>query len=333
MEQPPLQYVRTPDGFDIAYSVGGEGPPLVIVPSVLAQVSGSWRRFPDWFETLSSRFTVVQYDSRGQGLSRRGLPAALTRQDLMRDLVTVVDHLQLPRFVLYASGGFGHVALDYAMAHPERLTGLVLHTVCIANAAWGPTLWNDLAKENWDYFLESLIPAGLPPEEHALRLQGLHDTATFEDYRALTDLLMASSVAPILDAVCTPVLVLHPRDSVMLPVRESVSLAAAVPGATFVLLSGQGYWPEAAEGVSAIERFLSGLKHPSQAKPDTTALLSTREAEVLELISRGLSNQQIADELVISVRTVERHINHIYEKLGVHSKAQATAYALRNSLA
>jgi DNA-binding NarL/FixJ family response regulator len=54
---------------------------------------------------------------------------------------------------------------------------------------------------------------------------------------------------------------------------------------------------------------------------------------VLRAISRGLSNQQIADELVISVRTVERHINHIYEKLGVHSKAQATAYALRKSLA
>jgi DNA-binding NarL/FixJ family response regulator len=60
--------------------------------------------------------------------------------------------------------------------------------------------------------------------------------------------------------------------------------------------------------------------------------LSAREAEVLRLIARGLSNQQIADELVISVRTVERHINHIYAKLGVHNKAQATAYALSRSL-
>jgi DNA-binding CsgD family transcriptional regulator len=329
MEQPPLQYVQTRDGFDIAYSVGGNGPPLVIMPAVLAQITGSWRRFPDWFEELSSRFTVVQYDSRGQGLSRRGVPAALTRQDLMRDLETVVDHLQLPRFLLYASGGFGHVALDYAVAHPERLTGLVLHTVCVANAAWGPTLWNDLANENWDYFLESLVPSGLPPEEHASRWQVLRDTATFEDYKAITDLLMASSVAPLLDSVRTSVLVLHPRDSVMLPVRESQSLAAAIPGASFVLLSGQGYWPDAVEGVGAIERFLGGRAQPPRAGPDLKAQLSAREAEVLRLIARGLSNQQIADELVISVRTVERHINHIYEKIGVHSKAQATAYALK----
>jgi DNA-binding CsgD family transcriptional regulator len=157
----------------------------------------------------------------------------------------------------------------------------------------------------------------------------LRDTATFEDYKAITDLLMASSVAPLLDSVRTPVLVLHPRDSVMLPVRESQSLAAAIPGASFVLLSGQGYWPDAVEGVGAIERFLGGRAQPPRAGPDLKAQLSAREAEVLRLIARGLSNQQIADELVISVRTVERHINHIYEKLGVHSKAQATAYALK----
>ena len=57
--------------------------------------------------------------------------------------------------------------------------------------------------------------------------------------------------------------------------------------------------------------------------------LSAREKEVLGLIARGFSNQQIADELVISVRTVERHINHVYAKIGVHSKAQATAFAMR----
>ena len=53
---------------------------------------------------------------------------------------------------------------------------------------------------------------------------------------------------------------------------------------------------------------------------------------MLRLIARG-SNQKIADELVLSVRTVERHITNLYAKSGARGKADATAYALRNGLA
>ncbi len=63
--------------------------------------------------------------------------------------------------------------------------------------------------------------------------------------------------------------------------------------------------------------------------------LSPREVGVLELIAAGSSNQEIAEELFLSVRTVERHISTIYEKIGVHGKAAraaATAYALNNGL-
>ena len=55
--------------------------------------------------------------------------------------------------------------------------------------------------------------------------------------------------------------------------------------------------------------------------------LSTRELEVMSLIAAGLSNQEIADELVISIGTVKRHINNIYTKLGVHSRTQAISKA------
>jgi LuxR family maltose regulon positive regulatory protein len=55
--------------------------------------------------------------------------------------------------------------------------------------------------------------------------------------------------------------------------------------------------------------------------------LSDRELEVLRLIAAGLSNREIAEELVIAVGTVKRHINHIYGKLGVHSRTQAVARA------
>ena len=58
--------------------------------------------------------------------------------------------------------------------------------------------------------------------------------------------------------------------------------------------------------------------------------LSAREAEVLRLVARGLSNRQIAAELVLSERTVINHVSHIFEKLDVSNRAGATAFAARH---
>jgi DNA-binding NarL/FixJ family response regulator len=55
--------------------------------------------------------------------------------------------------------------------------------------------------------------------------------------------------------------------------------------------------------------------------------LTPREAEVLVLVARGLSNRQIANMLVISEKTAGVHVSHIYAKLDVHSRAAATAAA------
>jgi LuxR family maltose regulon positive regulatory protein len=53
--------------------------------------------------------------------------------------------------------------------------------------------------------------------------------------------------------------------------------------------------------------------------------LSDRESEVLDLLVSGLSNQEIAQRLFVSVNTVKTHISHVYGKLGVNSRAQAIA--------
>jgi DNA-binding NarL/FixJ family response regulator len=60
--------------------------------------------------------------------------------------------------------------------------------------------------------------------------------------------------------------------------------------------------------------------------------LTKREREVLRLLARGLAQGEIARELVISEKTVATHIQHILEKLGVHSRAQAVALAHRSGL-
>ena len=70
-------------------------------------------------------------------------------------------------------------------------------------------------------------------------------------------------------------------------------------------------------------------KAVEQALPDP---LSERELEVLRLIAAGLSNDEIAQQLIVGMSTVKTHINHIYSKLGVTSRTQAIVRAAELNL-
>jgi DNA-binding NarL/FixJ family response regulator len=69
---------------------------------------------------------------------------------------------------------------------------------------------------------------------------------------------------------------------------------------------------------------------PARDRPDE---LTPREVEVLRLIAAGLSNQEIADKLVLSNATVKTHINRIFYKTGARDRAQAVRYAYQHGLA
>jgi DNA-binding CsgD family transcriptional regulator len=78
----------------------------------------------------------------------------------------------------------------------------------------------------------------------------------------------------------------------------------------------------------------SAMGQPSSpSAPEHTAVLTSREVEVLRLVATGMTSAQIAAELFLSTRTVEAHLTSIYHKLGVTSRAGATRYALEHSLA
>ena len=75
---------------------------------------------------------------------------------------------------------------------------------------------------------------------------------------------------------------------------------------------------------------MKGLPRPAMAK--VSGRLSGRELEVLLLVAEGKTNRAIAAELVISEKTAARHVSNIFTKLGLSSRAAATAYAYQHEL-
>jgi DNA-binding NarL/FixJ family response regulator len=80
-----------------------------------------------------------------------------------------------------------------------------------------------------------------------------------------------------------------------------------------------------AADVRRTAELLAGSAHPS-------AGVTPREVEVLRLVAAGKTNRSIATELSISEHTVARHLNNIFAKLGVSSRAAATAFAFTHDL-
>ncbi len=119
--------------------------------------------------------------------------------------------------------------------------------------------------------------------------------------------------------------------------REGVGLACEVLGdldgaglelgaalETFLRLGAR---PDADRAKREHERVGTGAHRARSA-----SLLTEREHQVLRLVAKGDSNKAIAAALVISERTVERHLSNIFDKFGVNSRAAATAYAFEHDL-
>jgi DNA-binding CsgD family transcriptional regulator/tetratricopeptide (TPR) repeat protein len=110
-----------------------------------------------------------------------------------------------------------------------------------------------------------------------------------------------------------------------IPLDEAVALAHAIGQA-----AEYAFW-DTAHPSPVTPREHDQLQ-PSASTAGNPDGLTARELEVLRLVAAGHSNREIADVLVLSLRTIERHINNLYAKIGARGKADATAYAFRHGL-
>ena len=348
MDTPPVQYVTTSDGASLAYAITGKGPTLVHLPILWSHFSLQWRTGIRrlGFETLAERFQLVLYDGRGQGLSTRGLEGDLPLDSLDADLEAVVQLLKSSRFLLYTRSLHGLVAIRYAVRHPERVAGIVLWNYIDTSVAAFAESFRSMAEADWETHLASNVlsfhaATGFPASESPLVKQVLREAIGKEELLAITGALRSTTAESLLGELRVPVLVLASRESARHE-RAARWLAARIPNAQLQLFDGPAGGMIGEEGavppaVQAMEQFAAGLDYGRADSDEKAAIgdfgLSSREIEVLRLVGHGLSNQQIADELVISINTVRRHVSNIFDKTGVANRAQAVAYARDHGIA
>lgn len=109
---------------------------------------------------------------------------------------------------------------------------------------------------------------------------------------------------------------------------EALTLEQAATEA-LVLADEVAALPNEALGL-LVRRSLDSPRTRRAAHPDG---LTAREVEILALAAGGHSNRAIAETLVLSIRTVERHLDHVYAKTGVHGRQQLRAYAQNHGIA
>jgi pimeloyl-ACP methyl ester carboxylesterase/DNA-binding CsgD family transcriptional regulator len=304
-----------------------------------------WRH---WVRELSRGHTLVRYDERGCGLSDREFEGTPTLETFVGDLATVVEAAGLERFALIGLSGGGPTAIAYAVEHPEAVTRLVLYGAYVrgrhkrgADEAEKSRLMIDLTRAGWggavpafrQVFSATYIPsAGEEQKRWYDELQQASSTGEMAArlWASRTDIDVSEQAR----RVAQPALVLHARHDRAVPYDEGRSLASLLPDACFVTLESDNHILQEDEPawqtfVSQVRAFLGGDERAPVAGDIDT--LSERECEVLQLVAAGLSNEQIADRLFLSARTVERHLSNVYAKLRLSGKSARAAAAARYS--
>jgi pimeloyl-ACP methyl ester carboxylesterase/DNA-binding CsgD family transcriptional regulator len=356
--EPRIRYATSSDGVSIAFWTLGDGKPLVCL------AGGPWCHVESWYvpecrrwyERLAQERMLVWHDLRGTGWSEREV-SDYSLEALVADVEAVVDRLGLDEFGVLASVDAGPVGVAYAARHPERVSRLVLW------CSWARTsdlvsprmeAWFGLMDQDWDLTTDTCVQIALGwsvGEAGRDAAQHLRESVAPEAMRAALTAVGTFDVAELLPGIKAPTLVLHRRDIPWLQVDIARSLASRIPDSRLMVLEGEAtapYLGDSEAAASAIKKFLDETEgkrtvrgeagvseaeqegaRPTRSYPDG---LTAREVEVLRRLTAGKTNGEIAEELYVSVRTVERHVANIYTKIGSRGRANATAYALTRGL-
>lgn len=315
----------------VAYSTVGHGRPLIVCETgFVTHLEALWsipanRHF---LESLAAANRVIRFDIPGVGLGdpSSSIDSFDERVEIFED---VVDGLGFPKVDFFATSQAGPAAMAYAARHPDRVRRLVLFGTFADGTTRPPDVVEALRRlclVEWGLASGTLADIWVPDgNEEGRRTWAklMRSATTGEKGASLFAEAFTTNVTALLPRIQAPTLVLHRRDDRAVRFERAVEIASGIPNARLVSLEGSSHLLYVGDVDAVLAPTVQFL---ADEEPVVDGLLTERELEVSTLVAQGLTNAEIAVRLYVSPRTVEAHLEHVRDKLGMRSRAQIAAW-------
>lgn len=252
-----IGFCKARDGVTIAYATIGAGPPLLKAANWLSHLEHDWSS-PIWgrsFAEIARHRSFIRYDERGCGLSDWEVDD-LSFDAFVDDLEAVVDTLGLDRFPLLGISQGAAVSIEYAVRHPDKVSGLILvggyaagwrhladaEEIARRKAVMGLTElgWGTDDPTYRHIFTKTFMPEARPEvldwfDDFQRQTTSPRNAARFQS--AFGDI----DVRDRLTEVEVPTIVFHARHDQRIPLGMGRALAAGIPDAEFVPLDSRNH--------------------------------------------------------------------------------------------
>ena len=291
---------------------------------------------------FARHFTVINVDLPGAGLSRP-FEAAVSLGALTDAVDAVRQAAGIERLALCAMGAAGLIACDFARRHPQRVTKIAF-IASGESEANRQILHLRRTTPAVEADLRGAILSGVGDKRNAAALAEVAraslDAVTLDQWERL---LRREDLLAVAGSVSAPALYFHAAEDNLVSLKAAEALVRRLARGTLRVVpakSGMGVWRNLA-AVREMVRFLRADTSPegdsvrTRLKQRPTAYpagLSEREAQVIRLLAVGRTNQQIADELFVSLNTVSYHVRNIFAKTSASNRTEAAAFAFEAGL-
>ena len=283
--EPQYRFCKSADGTEIGYTKMGEGPPLVCVFPCL----GTFEQMTDlpdgigFARGLADAHTYVHFDRRGTGLSQREVED-LSLEAHVSDLEAVLSSEGIDEFDSFSGLDGCAVLLTFAARNPGRVRRMVLLSPYakydFRSRERLKAMTALVLADGWSIARRSIAAASLPggPSDLIrLCVEGFKKAVSPEVYAKVLEFETGFDITDILPGVEIPVLVVHRKDSRLVPVAAVRSVASRLPQAELLLLDGDvaSPWINYGQYLGQVADFLGDTPEPSSSPSEGGGAVAT----------------------------------------------------------